>query len=119
MIEHCVGSVEDIPADGPLLVTVNDLELGVYRIGSDVYAWRNVCPHMAAPVCRGTVGGTSMPSAVYRYEYGRDGEILQCPWHGWEFDLTTGAHLAAGSRARLRGYPVEVRDGLVYVSTRH
>jgi nitrite reductase/ring-hydroxylating ferredoxin subunit len=55
---------------------------------------------------------------VYEYEYGPDGEILQCPWHGWEFDLLTGQHLVDGSDARLRGYPVEVHDEDVYVVTR-
>ena len=43
--------------------------------------------------------------------------MLQCPWHGWEFDLVTGEHLVTGSTARLRGYPVEVRGGAVYVLT--
>ncbi|MEM7504956.1 MAG: Rieske 2Fe-2S domain-containing protein [Pseudomonadota bacterium] len=39
---------------------------------------------------------------------GREGEILACPWHGWEFDLLTGECLT--DRKRLLTYPVEV-DG--------
>lgn len=110
-----VARVADIPSGGPLLVTVGTLEVGLYLVRGEVVAWRNRCPHMAAPVCRGAVTGTRLPSAVYRYELGRDGEILQCPWHGWEFDLHSGEHLAAGSAARLRGYPVEVLDGVVHL----
>jgi nitrite reductase/ring-hydroxylating ferredoxin subunit len=30
---------------------------------------------------------------VYEYKYGRESEILRCPWHGWEFDLLNGEHL--------------------------
>jgi len=115
---HRVASLNDIPAGGHLLVTVGSLELGLYRIGDELRAWRNVCPHQAAPVCRGTVAGTNLPSDVYRYEHGRDGEILQCPWHGWEFDLLTGNHLVEGSRSKLRGYPVETDGNDVYVLTR-
>lgn len=118
MKTYRVASAADVPEDGCLLVTVNNIEIGIYRIDGGLYAWRNVCPHMAAPVCRGRVTGTTLTSNVYEYAYGRAGEILQCPWHGWEYDLRTGEHLAAGSRARLRGYPVVV-DGLdLYVQMR-
>ncbi|WP_375430696.1 Rieske (2Fe-2S) protein [uncultured Friedmanniella sp.] len=117
MTAHRVAALADVPERGPLLVRLGGMELGLYRVRGEVVAWRNHCPHLAAPVCRGRVTGTLLPSAVYAYEPGRDGEVLQCPWHGWEFDLVTGRHLVTGSDARLRGYPVEVRDGEVYVHT--
>jgi nitrite reductase (NADH) small subunit len=117
MNRHYVGRLEDVPVTGPLMVTVKRLEIGIYRVGSELVAIRNFCPHQAAPVCRGTIAGTALPSEVYEYELGREGEILQCPWHGWEFDLLTGKHLVSQSRVRLRRYPVEVEDGAVYVST--
>lgn len=116
MTQHRVGAVTDVEDAHPLLCTVDDIELGVFRVGGRYLAWRNVCPHHAAPVCRGTISGTNLPSDVYEYRRGREGEILQCPWHGWEFDLLTGQHLAAGSRARLRQYPVEIKGGDIYVT---
>lgn len=112
-----VARVGEVGESSPLLVTVGSTEVGIYRVNGELVAWRNVCPHMAAPVCRGTISGTTLPSDVYTYEYGREGEILQCPWHGWEFDLITGRHLAAGSAARLRGYRVRVQGDEVYVDT--
>lgn len=33
------------------------------------------------------------------------GEVLTCPWHGWEFDVCTGRALA-NPQARVRAYPV-------------
>jgi nitrite reductase (NADH) small subunit len=118
MNRHRVARADEIPETGGLIVDVNGVEIGIFRVGSRVVAWRNVCPHMAAPVCKGNVAGTTLPSRVYEYEYGRDGEILQCPWHGWEFDLLTGRHLVNGSRARLRQYPVETDGDAVYVVMR-
>jgi nitrite reductase (NADH) small subunit len=118
MTAYEVARLDDIPDRGGLLVTVQGLEIGLFRVGGSVRAWRNHCPHMAAPVCRGAVTGTFLPSAVYEYATGREGEILQCPWHGWEFDLLDGQHLAPGSPARLRGYPAEVVDGVVSVHLR-
>lgn len=118
MTTYDVAGLADIPDGGRLLVQVGDLEIGLFRSGRAVRAWRNSCPHMGAPVCRGRIAGTMLPSAVYEYCPGRDGEILQCPWHGWEFDLRDGHHLAPGSRVRLRGYPVEVNGDRVLVRLR-
>jgi nitrite reductase (NADH) small subunit len=118
MTAYAVARLDDIPDRGGLLVTVGALEIGLFRVGTTIRAWRNHCPHMAAPVCRGAVTGTLLPSEVYEYTPGRDGEILQCPWHGWEFDLQSGHHLAPGSAARLRGYHTEVVDGVVSVHLR-
>jgi len=115
MVRRRVASADELPETGGLIVEVDGVEIGIFRVGRELVAWRNVCPHMAAPVCRGSVAGTTLPSRVYEYEYGREGEILQCPWHGWEFDLLTGRHLVDGSRARLRRYPVELEDDGVYV----
>jgi nitrite reductase/ring-hydroxylating ferredoxin subunit len=115
---HRVARVDEIPERGALVVDVDGVEVGIFRVRDRLVGWRNVCPHMAAPVCRGIVTGTTLCSGVYEYEYGRDGEILQCPWHGWEFDLVTGRHLVESSPARLRPYPVEVRGSDVYAAPR-
>ncbi|AFC28978.1 Rieske iron-sulfur domain-containing protein [Paenibacillus mucilaginosus 3016] len=112
-----VCSVQDVPEGGRLIVTVKNMELGIFHTGGQWYAWRNVCPHAAAPVCEGVVCGTRLPSMVYEYEYGRDREVLRCPWHGWEFDLLTGKHLADESGMKLRGFEVEIDGGEVYVLT--
>ncbi len=115
MSRHRVAELREVPERGALLVEAAGLQIGLFRVRGSVVAWRNHCPHQAAPVCRGRVTGTLLTSPVHTYRPGRDGEVLQCPWHGWEFDLVDGHHLAPGSPARLRGYPVEVVDGSVFV----
>jgi 3-phenylpropionate/trans-cinnamate dioxygenase ferredoxin subunit len=46
-----------------------------------------------------------------RVEFERDGEILRCPWHGWEFDLRTGRSVVDPDGVRVRSYDVVVDDG--------
>ncbi len=106
---HRVANRDDIPADAGKLVTVRrgerEIELGVFRVGDAFRAYRNVCPHAGAPVCRGRVSGTTLPSTVYEYDYCEEKRVLRCPWHGWEFDLLTGQHLV-DEKSKLKSIPV-------------
>ncbi len=42
------------------------------------------------------------------YEFSRAGEILRCPWHGWEFDVRTGQSWFDPAKVRVRQYAVTV-----------
>lgn len=110
MALHPVCSVAELPAGARKLVTFGKVEVGVFNVGGGFHAYRNICPHAGAPVCIGKVSGTTLPSPVYEYEHGREGCILRCPWHGWEFDLKTGEHLV-DPKTRLKKFPVEVAAG--------
>jgi 3-phenylpropionate/trans-cinnamate dioxygenase ferredoxin subunit len=44
-------------------------------------------------------------------EYTRLGEIIRCPWHGWEFDVRTGQSYCDPKRFRAKAYPVNVEPG--------
>ncbi|MDF2721722.1 MAG: (2Fe-2S)-binding protein [Paenibacillus sp.] len=114
--KYRVCSVQDVPDGGKKIVEAKGMELGIYNVSGRWQAWRNLCPHAAAPVCEGVTCGTRLPSLVYEYQYGRDREIIRCPWHGWEFDLLTGKHLADNTgKVKLRGYEVQVVGDDVYV----
>ena len=109
-----VAAADEIGPGERRLVTIKRHSVGVFNVNGEYVAVLNVCPHELAPVCRGPVGGTTLPSLPGTWEWGREGEILSCPWHGWEFDLLTGQSVA-DPRVRVRRYPVEVEDGTVYV----
>ena len=79
------------------------------------YALRNSCPHQAARVCLGRVVGTALPSEVYEFKYGREGRILRCPWHEWEYDIATGESVF-DPEVRIKTYPVEVTGGEIAVT---
>lgn len=110
-----VARVDEIRPGECRLVEVKQRSIGLFNVNGTIVAVLNVCPHELAPVCRGRVGGTTLPSPPGEYRWGRDGEILACPWHGWEFDLLTGRALA-DERVRLRLYPVSIEDDTVYIS---
>lgn len=110
-----VASASDLQPGESMLVEVKKHSIGLYNVNGNFIAVLNICPHELAPVCRGRLSGTTLPSRPGEYRWGREGEILACPWHGWEYDLITGKMLA-DDRVRLRKYPVEVRDGTVFIT---
>ncbi len=110
-----IARASEIPAGERRFVEVKGHSIGVFNVNGEFIAVLNLCPHELAPVCRGRVGGTTLPSPPGQFCWGREGEILACPWHGWEFDLLTGKALA-DQRVRLRRYPVTVADDTLYVT---
>jgi len=107
--------LDSLGDDSRVLVEVEGRRLGIFRVGGRVVAVHDRCPHQGGPVCRGVLSGTTMPVNAHEYRWGREGAILSCPWHGWEFDLETGA-MFGNPRIRLRTYETRVDDdGYVYV----
>ncbi len=96
-------------------VEVKSHSIGIFNVHGEFVAVLNICPHELAPVCKGKVGGTTLPSQPGEFAWGREGEILACPWHGWEFDLLTGKALT-DERVRLRRYPVAVVDDVILLT---
>jgi len=127
MKRHPVAKAGEVQLGGRKIVSIGPLEIGVFNVGGEIRAYRNACPHAGAPVCVGRISGTSLPSKVYEYLYGKEGFILRCPWHGWEFDLRTGEHvvdpqirlkmvaLEPGKKEDLDPFPLEQSEGTLYV----
>lgn len=109
-----VAQVGEIPPGQRKLVEVDGRSIGLFNVKGQLVAVLNVCPHELAPVCLGRVSGTTLPSPPGEFRWGREGEILACPWHGWEFDLLAGEALA--DRRRLRLYDVTIEEGIIYVT---
>ena len=117
--EVAVGREGEFVAGRFTMVAIPGHDIGIVRLrDGQLRAVRNHCPHKGAPICRGIVGGTWLPSEPGSLTYDREGEVLACPWHGWEYDLDTGRELFRAVPTQLRLYPVAVRDGQVYVTVR-
>ncbi|HTD76568.1 MAG TPA: Rieske (2Fe-2S) protein, partial [Chloroflexota bacterium] len=112
-MKYVVASVDEIPPGQRKLVEVAGREIGVFNIAGDYVAVLNRCPHQGGPLCRGNTHGFLRPAGVGEFRYSRAGEILRCPWHGWEFDLRTGQSWCDPRRLRVRSYEVSVEHGSV------
>jgi nitrite reductase/ring-hydroxylating ferredoxin subunit len=100
-------------------VTVGRKALVLCRSAAgEFYAVSDNCPHQGASLCKGKLDGLMSSTGPGRYAYGREGEILRCPWHAWEFDVTTGRSVWGEDGYRLATYPVAVEDGDVIVGSR-
>ena len=64
----------------------------------------------ARPSGRGTITGTARSTNPGEIIWERDGQILRCPWHGWEFDIATGRSVFNPHRLRVRTYDVTVEQ---------
>jgi nitrite reductase/ring-hydroxylating ferredoxin subunit/hemoglobin-like flavoprotein len=86
-----VAQQEEIPEGERKIVQVDGLSIGIFHHQGAWYALLNSCLHRGGPVATGCL----------------EGNTLTCPWHGFEYDLTSGA-LLVDSSARLESFPVSV-----------
>ena len=109
MAVHVVGPLSELPPGSKKVVQAGAIEVGVFNVDGQLYALPNVCPHQFGPLCRGVVSGTVVANAEtdFKPAWVHDGRILVCPWHGLEFDVTTGRCLAY-PRVKLRTDAVKV-----------
>lgn len=103
-----ICTASELPPGKRRIVDIDGKSIGVFNVHGSYYALRNTCPHQFAPLCLGKVTGYSEPGAVGEFNWSRDGEILRCPWHAWEFDIKTGKSIFNPHKVRTKAYPVEV-----------
>ncbi|MFB6156639.1 MAG: Rieske (2Fe-2S) protein [Haloferacaceae archaeon] len=93
-----VTTVEEAREDSPAIHRVGGRTIGLFHHEGAFYATDNRCPHMGFPLTDGSV----------------DDGILTCPWHHARFEISCGDTFDPFADD-VRTYPVEVRDGDVYV----
>jgi nitrite reductase (NADH) small subunit len=102
--------ISDLPPGERKIVEVRQRSIGVFNLHGEYYALRSLCPHQGAPLCRGTITGTARSTKPGEIIWERDGQILRCPWHGWEFDIASGRSVFNPHRLRVRTYDVTVEQ---------
>jgi nitrite reductase/ring-hydroxylating ferredoxin subunit len=116
---HIVADADEI-VDGERIVTqVEGREIVVFQHDSEYFAYLNWCIHQGGPCGEGSLSGTRVASydqeeGEFESSWEREGEILNCPWHGWEYDLTNGACLSRKD-TQLPSYPVKIENGRIVV----
>jgi nitrite reductase (NADH) small subunit len=84
------GTIREFQLDGKAVALAN--------VEGKFFAVNSVCLHRGGPLGEGEL----------------DRQIVTCPWHGWQFDVTNG-QLLTNAAITLACYPVEVRDDDVFV----
>jgi nitrite reductase (NADH) small subunit len=77
---------------------VEDRIVALFNVGGRFYALDGLCPHQGGPLGKGSLSGC----------------IVTCPWHGWQFDVSTGQHETNRSLSQ-PGFPVRVEGDDVLV----
>ena len=113
---HPVATLDELELDRVHMVELEGREIGIVRTTAGVFALGNSCPHQGGPICAGHVTGTMLASDPNEYVYGEQEVVIRCPWHGFEFSLSTGKSYGGVTKGRVPVYPVEIRDGVVLCS---
>jgi nitrite reductase (NADH) small subunit len=93
-----IGSLTQCPPGTAQEYVARDRMVAVFNVDGILHALDGVCPHQGGPLGKGTL----------------EGDIVTCPWHGWQFNVCTGQHQLAES-VRHPTIPIRVDDGEIYV----
>ncbi len=99
-----VGRVTDLPEGRVKTVTARTVSICLSHFDGQWAAMDNHCPHQGGPLGEGSIE-TGLGGACW----------LRCPWHGWDFDPLTGKPPGGHEDSGQKMYPVELRDGEVFV----
>ena len=94
MAETRVASLDEVPPGRPTLVEAQGTPVVLVRVGDSVYACNDTCGHQGGPLSEGKLSGTR----------------LTCPWHGWMYDVKTGACLMPSRGGAVPTYPTRVDE---------
>lgn len=86
-----VASVTDIPAGRCKVVQVGEKRVALFNVDGVFYALDNACSHRGGPLGEGRL----------------DGSVVTCPWHGNQFDVTTGRVITGAQD--VTAFPVHVQ----------
>jgi nitrite reductase/ring-hydroxylating ferredoxin subunit len=91
-----VAGIADVNPGSGVVAEVNGKTLAVFNVGGTFYVIDNTCVHRGGPLGEGEV----------------EGNVVTCPWHGWQYNMVTGGCINNPS-ARVEVYQVKVEGDAV------
>lgn len=73
-----VAGVNDLQPGDAKTVSADGTDIALFNVGGTFHAVNNTCLHRGGPLGEGML----------------EGEIVTCPWHGWQYNVTTGKTVA-------------------------
>jgi nitrite reductase/ring-hydroxylating ferredoxin subunit len=120
MTEVSVGGVDEFADPGRKVIEIDGIEIGVFKFKGDFTAFENICPHLGGPACQGlmlprTIENLAEDNVSLARNFSKTQHNVICPWHGMEFDISTGEHVTTKT-LRLRKVALRVDNGEVFVT---
>lgn len=106
MPRHPVATLRDVPPGTCKRVAAGGRDIVLFNTGGEVFALADRCPHQGGRLSDGILVGLVESPEPGRYNWSRGGEIVRCPWHGWEFDIRTGQSRCEPRRVQTQSYEV-------------
>jgi 3-phenylpropionate/trans-cinnamate dioxygenase ferredoxin subunit len=94
-----IAPASELPVGERLFVDLGDKPIVIFNIAGHIYAIGDVCSHDDGPLGDGLLEGNN----------------VVCPRHGGEFDVRTGQAVQMPAVVDIPAYPVQVRDGVIFV----
>lgn len=94
-----VAVTTDLPPGEIMLVEVEDESIALVNVDGQYYAVTDECTHTGCPLSNGEL----------------DGAVLECPCHGSEFDVRTGAVVSPPANEPLARYAVRIEGNDILV----
>lgn len=110
MPRHEVARVGEIGPGGRKRVRVDGRDIVLFNVAGEFFALADRCPHQGGRLSDGDLVGLVEAPCPGQYRWSRGGEIVRCPWHGWEFDLRTGQTRCEPARLRTEAFDVSLDD---------
>ena len=111
MTRHVIAPVDELPPGARKFLTIGERPIAIFNVNGEYFGLLNRCPHQGAALCEGPLIGLAQSNNPGEIEYTKLGEIIRCPWHGWEFDIRTGQSWCEPDRIATRHYDVAVTSG--------
>jgi nitrite reductase/ring-hydroxylating ferredoxin subunit len=96
-----VAGKDELASGQGKVVEVEGRPIALFNCNGEFYALDNICMHRGGPLGEGMVDCSN--------------RTVQCPWHGWTYDLATGAS-PINPFARVEKFDVVVEGDEVKVS---
>ena len=94
-----IASIDDLSNGERLYVDIGDVPVVVFNIAGEYFAIGDLCTHDDGPLGDGDL----------------EGHNVVCPRHGAEFDVRTGKAVSMPAVVDIPAYPVQIRDGLIFI----
>ncbi len=102
-MNYCdVAKLEELEPGTCLSIEIDKAPgVALFNVDGEILALNNTCPHAGGPLGEGTL----------------DGEFVECPWHGWEFNVRTGQCMKNPTPEwTVPCYPTRVENGIIQVA---